>query len=78
MTANPTERLGEVTAPSGILLVLDTGATESSVVNVGGARLCNFMTTWGDGIFDVFRDLSADGRLLRIRIEMGQPTASSE
>jgi hypothetical protein len=48
-----------------------TSATESSVVEVGGARLCNFMTTWGDGIFDVFRDLSADGRLVRIRIEMG-------
>lgn len=45
--------------------------TASGMVEVGGAVLCGFMTSWGDGIYHVFRDLDADGRLVRVRIDLG-------
>jgi len=48
-----------------------TSPTESGVVDVGGARMINLMTTWGDGLFDVYRDIDVRGALVRIRIEFG-------
>lgn len=46
-----------------------TNLTESSTTDLDGAKVCNFMTTWGDGIFDVHRDLSKSGALVQMRIE---------
>lgn len=43
----------------------------SGTVALGEGRACGFMTTWGDGIFEVHRDLDADGRLVQIRIDLG-------
>lgn len=45
--------------------------TSSASLEVGGARLCAFHTSWGDGCFPVFRDLDSTGQLLRLRIELG-------
>lgn len=39
------------------------------MADVDGVKVCNFMTTWGDGIFEVHRDLSDSGELVQIRIE---------
>jgi hypothetical protein len=44
--------------------------SESGTLSVGGARMCGFMTTWGDGMFPVVRELGPDGELVRIRIEL--------
>ena len=46
------------------------GGTESGTAEFGDARATMFMTTWGDGIFDVFRDLDREGNLARVRIEL--------
>lgn len=46
-----------------------TTATESGMAEVYGVKVCNFMTTLGDGIFEVHRDLSDSGELVQIRIE---------
>jgi hypothetical protein len=45
--------------------------TESGVLDLAGARLCMFMTTWGDGAFPIEADLDPAGQVLRIRIEVG-------
>jgi hypothetical protein len=45
--------------------------TQSGVLDLAGARLCMFMTTWGDGEFPVEVDLDAAGELLRVRIDVG-------
>jgi hypothetical protein len=45
--------------------------TQSGTVEVGGARVCTFMTTWGDGIYPVLRDLDAAGGLVRLRVDLG-------
>jgi hypothetical protein len=42
--------------------------TESGVIEVGGADVLGFMTTWGDGFFDVELDSDADGRPVIVRI----------
>lgn len=45
--------------------------TESGTIEVGGAQMCAFMTSWGDGYFPVYRDLDGKQRLVRIRIDLG-------
>jgi hypothetical protein len=47
--------------------------TESGTVTLGDSQACGFFTSWGDGAFPVYRDLDVDGRLLRVRIELGCP-----
>jgi hypothetical protein len=49
--------------------------TESAIVEVGGATMCNLMTSWGDGLFDVYRDVSQSGSLTQIRIEFCETDA---
>ncbi len=44
--------------------------SESGTLTVGGAQLCGFMTTWGDGMFPVARELGPGGELVRIRIDL--------
>jgi len=45
--------------------------TESGVLDLGGARLCAFMTSWGDGFFPVHLDLDAERRPVRLRVDLG-------
>ncbi|MFD6357575.1 hypothetical protein [Nocardia tengchongensis] len=51
-------------------------ATESGLIDVGGARMTGWFTSWGDGAFPVFRDVAADGTLLRVRVQFGAPLMS--
>ncbi|MCE9575707.1 MAG: DUF2185 domain-containing protein [Deltaproteobacteria bacterium] len=48
-----------------------SSATESGVVRLGDALACGFMTTWGDGLFELHRDVDERGQLLQLRIELG-------
>lgn len=43
--------------------------TQSSTIDFNGVKICNFMTTWGDGAFDVYRDLAPSGELAQVRID---------
>ncbi len=49
--------------------------TESGTLALGASQCCAFFTTWGDGIFPVFRDVDAEGRLVRIRVQLGTALA---
>ena len=40
-------------------------------IELAGVRVCGFDNRWGDGIFTVIRDLDANGRLVRIRLDVG-------
>jgi len=53
-----------------VLAQARASATESGVLDLAGSRLCMFFTTWGDGVFPVFRDVAADGTLVRLRIQL--------
>lgn len=58
--------------------VRENNPTESSTTELDGHKVCNFMTTWGDGLFQVYRDLDDFGELVQIRIEMEtMPTTSA-
>jgi hypothetical protein len=46
--------------------------TESSTIELAGNSVCNFMTTWGDGLFEVHRDLAESGDLVQVRVELEQ------
>jgi hypothetical protein len=52
--------------------------TESATMELAGTTVCNFMTTWGDGLFEVHRDLAESGDLVRIRIEMERLPSDSD
>jgi len=47
----------------------ETG-TESGTTEIHGMKVCNFMTTWGDGCFEVYRDLDDSGQLVQIRVRL--------
>lgn len=47
-------------------------STESGMTEIDGMTVCNFMTTWGDGLFEVYRDLNEAGELVQVRIELSK------
>jgi hypothetical protein len=54
-----------------LLSLVRAAPTESASVQIGGCVVCGFFTSWGDGAFPVRRDLTADGTLCRLRVEVG-------
>ncbi|MEU4745482.1 DUF2185 domain-containing protein [Actinosynnema sp. NPDC023658] len=56
-----------------VLEPMRSSATGSGEVEVGGALMTGWFTSWGDGAFPVYRDLAGDGTLLRVRVELGAP-----
>lgn len=57
--------------------VRENSPTKSGTTELDGLKVCNFMTTWRDGLFQVYRDLDDSDELVQIRIEMEKmPTAS--
>jgi hypothetical protein len=56
-----------------LLSLARTAPTQSASVEIGGQAVCGFFTSWGDGTFPVHRDLTADGVLCRLRVEVGAP-----
>lgn len=50
---------------------------ESGRLDLAGSRVCGFGNRWGDGIFTVIRDLDAQGRLVRIRLDVGNEETQS-
>lgn len=51
-----------------VMKQLRASQTGSGSLEVGGTRLCAFMTGCGDGFFPVFREVDSAGRLVRVRI----------
>ncbi|GIH97637.1 DUF2185 domain-containing protein [Planobispora siamensis] len=45
--------------------------TRAGTLSLAGARACGFDNRWGDGVFTIVRDLDAQGRLVRIRLDVG-------
>lgn len=54
-----------------LLALARASPTGSGTVDVDGAELTGFFTSWGDGAFPVFVDRAADGSLCRVRVELG-------
>jgi hypothetical protein len=54
-----------------LLRKMRTSETGAAVIEVAGARMCAFFTSWGDGAFPVVADLDAEGDLLRLRLDLG-------
>lgn len=52
------------------MALVRASATESGTIEVGGRKVCLFMTSWGDGLFPTFCDRTADGTLVRVRIQL--------
>ena len=50
---------------------------EAGQVLLGQAKSCGFSNRWGDGIFEVVRDFDTTGRLIRIRLDVGNERKQS-
>ena len=46
-------------------------ATECGVAEVGGATMCGFMTSWGDGLYPVVVERDKGGEVVRVRLQLG-------
>jgi hypothetical protein len=57
-----------------LLSQFDRTPTESGTVKIGIAELCGFMTSWGDGIFDVLHEHNDQGKLVRLTVDLGNDT----
>jgi hypothetical protein len=44
--------------------------TQSGTIEVGGARVTSFHTTWGDGVFPAYVDKDRAGRAVRVRVQL--------
>jgi len=44
--------------------------SSAGVLEVGGARVLLFFTSWGDGVYPVYLDADQDGRPVQIRIQL--------
>jgi hypothetical protein len=42
----------------------------AGTIDVGGAQICLFFTSWGDGVFPVFLDLDEHDHPVRVRIQL--------
>lgn len=51
-----------------LLSAMRASGIEAASLDVGDARVCGFMTTWGDGVFDVEADFDATGAIAAIRV----------
>jgi hypothetical protein len=49
----------------------------AGVLDVGGARVLLFFTSWGDGVFPVYADLDHEDRPVRIRIQLAPADSSA-
>jgi len=53
-----------------VLAAARASPSGAGVLEVGGARVMLFFTSWGDGVFPVYLDADQDGRPVRIRIQL--------
>jgi hypothetical protein len=53
-----------------VLAAARASPTGAGVLEVAGARVLLFFTSWGDGVFPVFLDLDAEARPVQIRIQL--------
>ena len=42
----------------------------AGTIEVGGAKVCLFFTSWGDGVFPIYLELDHDDRAIQIRIQL--------
>ncbi len=49
----------------------------AGTIEVGGAQVMLFFTSWGDGVFPVFLDSDAKNRPVRIRIQLSTPASNA-
>lgn len=47
----------------------------AGTIDVGGAQVCLFFTSWGDGVFPVFVDLDAAEQPVQVRIQLATDRA---
>jgi len=46
-------------------------------IDIGGARVLGFSTTWGDGVFPVEADVDGAGRVVGVRVCLGDEARRS-
>jgi len=46
-------------------------ASRAGEIRVNDRRVCGFDNRWGDGVYAIVRDVDSDGRLVRVRMDVG-------
>ncbi|MDB4954497.1 MAG: hypothetical protein JWO36_2066 [Myxococcales bacterium] len=49
----------------------------AGTIEVGGAKVCLFFTSWGDGVFPIYLDLDHDDRPVRVRVRLNTDASNA-
>jgi hypothetical protein len=49
----------------------------AGTIEVGGAKICLFFTSWGDGVFPIYLDVDGKERPVQVRVQLAMEAASS-
>ncbi len=49
----------------------------AGTIEVAGAQVCLFFTSWGDGVFPIYLDLDDDERPVRVRIQLASAASDA-
>jgi len=47
----------------------------AGTIDVGGAKICLFFTSWGDGVFPVYLDVDRKDRPVQVRVQLADTSA---
>jgi hypothetical protein len=47
----------------------------AGTIEVGGARVCLFFTSWGDGVFPIYLDLDQTDQPVQLRVQLNTTDA---
>lgn len=49
----------------------------AGTIEVGGAKVCLFFTSWGDGVFPIYLDLDHEQRPVQVRVQLATADANA-
>jgi hypothetical protein len=49
----------------------------AGTIDVAGAKVCLFFTSWGDGVFPIYLDLDHDDRPVRLRVQLNTDASNA-
>lgn len=49
----------------------------AGTIEVGGAKVCLFMTSWGDGVFPIYLDVDGEDHPVQVRIQLSTPDSNA-
>src|SRR5436309_2931493 len=50
----------------------------AGTIEVGGAKVCLFFTSWGDGVFPIYLDVDSEERPVQVRVQLNTADSNAD